>query len=186
MNAAVHVKVQPSIEPLTVETAANHIKGLDDDDLSKVYTLIRAARRSAERYTGRALINQTLEYQIDGPPMARYVELPRPPLASLVSIKYYTASDTEMTFSTSNVVVDTRSTPGRVILSQGQLWPSDLRRHASMVFEYQAGYETPEDVPEDIREAILQTVTHWYENRESELIPPEACRILRTYRFKFF
>lgn len=69
------------------------------------------------------------------------------------------------------------SDPGSVIVLAR--WPDTEGVYR---IRFTAGYGAAADVPEDTRLAIEMTVAHWHENRESQEMPPEARRLLDTYR----
>lgn len=109
------LKTAPAVEPVTVDEAKLdlHIDAGDENVL--IGNLIAAARQLAERETKRAFITQTWQMYLDKTPAV--IEIPKPPLQSIVSIK--TISDTE-TFVDENVdknqpVLKVASTTGFVI-----------------------------------------------------------------------
>jgi uncharacterized phiE125 gp8 family phage protein len=133
----------------------------EDDLLS---ALIVAAREYCESYQGRSYITQTLEMTLDGwPDLPMHV--PRPPLASVVSIKYYGTDNTEYTLDAANYFVDIAHEPGRICLSSNGVLPSTaLRELSSVKITYTAGGAT---VAKKVKQAILLLVGHWYANREA-------------------
>lgn len=169
---AIQVVTEPVKEPVPIEQLKNDIRV--DSDLTADDILIRglgiAARITAEKIQRRALISQTIELTLDDWPATDWIRIPRPPLQSVTSIKYYDTDDTEYTLSSSSYLVDTASEPGRVILNSGESWPSSvtLRPANAVVIRFVAGYgDDQEDVPETTQQAIRLLVGHWYENREA-------------------
>ena len=168
---AIQVVTEPVKEPISIEDLKNDLKV--DSDLTADDALIRAlglaARKVAEQVQHRALITQTLELTLDDWPSKGYFELPRPPLQSVTSIKYYDEDDNESTVNSSTYLVDTDSEPGRVVLNADESWPSTTLRPANGVqVTYVAGYgDNQGDVPEPTQQAIRLLVGHWYENREA-------------------
>lgn len=84
-------------------------------------------------------------------------------------IKYYNTSDTEVTFSSADYFVDTKSEPGRIVLNYDKSWPSTTLRPANGVcVTFVAGYgDAATDVPEKVKQALLLLIAGWYEQRES-------------------
>lgn len=162
------VAVAPAVEPVGLEEAAEHLRLDSLEESAWLRRAIATARRHAEQFTGRALITQTLEAARDTWPGRSFV-LPRPPLQAVTWIKWWNEAGQEATFSPANYVVDTRPTPGRVVLKLGVAWPGDALREANgFVVRYTAGYgEEGAAVPEEARSAILMLVGHLYENREA-------------------
>ena len=135
---------------------------------------LQAAVSLVESYLNRALIAQTFTYQSDGFPVSKipwwdgvkqisqqafaahsFIELPRPPLRSISSVKYYDLDNNLTLFASSNYFVDTLAEPGRIILNYSSSWPINVRAAAATEIIYVAGYGSDRaDVPSAIREAI--------------------------------
>lgn len=138
--------------------------------------LITAAREWCEGYQNRAYITQTLELTLDKWP-AFPLNLPRPPLASVTSIKYFGTDDTEYTLDSAVYFVDSDSEPGRVSLGYSKTMPTVTLRTANAVkIRYVAGYpaggteaapEPAANVPQKVKQAMLLLIGHWYMNREA-------------------
>lgn len=178
----------PAVEPVTTTEAKSHLRvDLSADD-TLIGTLITAARQMAENYTLRALCTQTWDLYRDGfymqgrdiAPSA--VTIPRPPLQSVTSVTTYDGDNVATVFASSGYLVDTASEPGRVVLADGEAWPTDLRSANGVVIRFVAGYGVAADVPQQIKQAILQTIGHLYENREAQDMPGLAKMLLEPYR----
>lgn len=165
---ALHIKTAPTDEPVSLADAnlQMRIDGSDENTLVEAY--ITAAREYCEGFQNLAYITQTWQLWLDAFPAEDFVNIPLPPLQSIVSIKYYDINDVEYTMSSSLYIVDDKSEPGRVNLAYGQSWPSTtLRPINGVCIEFNAGFgDDPEDVPQSIRQVILLLVAHWFENRE--------------------
>jgi len=166
---AITVITAPSVEPLELADLKNDLK-VDTDltaDDALIDALLTAGREWAEGFTNRAFITQTLELTLDTWPAGNAIRVPRPPLQSVSSIKYYDQDDTEYTLSSANYLVDTASEPGRIVLNSGQSWPGTALRPANgVVVRFVAGHgDAASEVPAKVIQAIRLTVGHWYENR---------------------
>jgi len=95
----------PAIEPVTLDEARNHLKIDSSEDNSLISALITTARQLAEKETKRAFITQTWEMYLDE--VGNEIEIPKPPLQSIVSIK---------TISTVESYVDETSAADQPIL----------------------------------------------------------------------
>ena len=104
------------------------------------------------------------------------IVLPKPPLQSVVHIKYTDQDGVLQTWADTNYTVDTDSEEGMVYPVYNGSWPSDVRDVERAVnIQYVAGYAdsgaSPRDladsVPQGIKHAIMMLVGHMYENRES-------------------
>ena len=199
--AGLKVTTQPTIEPISIEEAKEHLRLDDDVDDIPVKTFIKASRLWAEKYTGRAFITRTLQQSLDSTasildPLyegmrtgietraySNYIELAASPAISVTSIKYYNDSDTQFTWATSNYYVDTISDLGRIYLRDGGTFPTDLRAANGLEINYTAGYgSSRSDIPDDIRLAMLQYMTFVYEHRGEQEggTPPMPPKILST------
>lgn len=175
--------VAPAVEPITLAEAKAwlRIDGTEEDAL--ILGLIAAARSYVETFTGRGLITQQWEVSLDAFPSSdRYVRgrlsesktasipgreiiLPRAPLASVESVKYYDTAGTLQTFSSGSYFSDTRAQPGRVVLHEDYDWPETQVRPNAVVVAYTVGYGAAASVPHGLRTAVRFLVTHWFRNR---------------------
>lgn len=166
---AIEVTIQPAVEPVTQAEAKDHLRVRHNDDDSYINALIRVARSSVEILTQRSLISRTLKLWADNFPRSRVLELEGAPIQAVSSVKYM-IDDVETTLSTAIYTVDTKSSPGRIVLNDGEIWPVvDYVPNAVRV-TYTAGYGGASDVPQDLKHAILMMVGHLYENRESIVV----------------
>ena len=158
----------PATEPVSLSEAKEHsrITGTDEDEL--ITTFIEAAREYCEEYQNKAYITQTWDLSLDEFPDSPY-SLPKPPLQSISSIKYYDQDGTEYEFNASDYLVDTASVKGRISLAYGKSWPSvTLQPMNGVIIQFIAGYgDAGSDVPKRIRNAIKVLVEQIYENREA-------------------
>ena len=158
-------------EPITLDEAKDHLRVDGDDENALIMGYIKAARRQCEMVSRRAFVTQTWELALEGWRRCDYIELPKPPLASVASVKYTDSAGVEWTMSGADYVVDTYRQPGRVMLGYSKAWPSvTLRPGPSVVVRYVAGYGMPAAVPETYKQAIKLLVGHYYENREAIVI----------------
>jgi len=182
--AGLSVTTAPTSEPITRVEAKSFLRVDISDDDTLIDNLIQAAREFCEEYTGRTLINTTYKLSLDGfvednvpikeglyqaPYMnfyKRYIPLARPPLASVTSVKTFTDDDTESTFASSKYYVDTQRNPGRVVLRDGETWPTSLRVANAIEIVYVAGYgSAASSVPSALKVGIREHVTYLYEHR---------------------
>ena len=129
---------------------------------NQLQLLIQAAREQWEHDTDSCVLTQTLtctaEYLCDG------IEIPKRPIQSITSIKYYDTSNVQQTLSTAVYSLDA---PRRQIrLKYLQSWPDNLDRWDSILITYVAGYTTVGNVPAIAKQAILLLIAHYFENRD--------------------
>ncbi len=168
---AIKVTVPPTAEPITLEEAKAQCKVDIADDDALITSLITAARVYCEKIGWRAYLTQTIQLWIDEWPSSGRISLPKPPLQSVTSIKYYDTADVEATLGTDVYAVDTISEPGLAWLKYNQTWPTTLlREHHGICVTYVAGWTYAANVPQSEKQAMLLLVGHWYENREATTV----------------
>ena len=86
-------------------------------------------------------------------------------MTSVTSVSTFDDSDTETTMAASKYYVDTAREPARVVLRQGETFPTALRVANAIKVVYVAGYSSQYSIPEPIRMGILQHIAHLYEHR---------------------
>lgn len=193
---ALRLITAPTVEPLTLAEAKAHLRvdHTDDDSLIAIY--LAAARADCEEWTARAFVTQTWELVLDEFPDDE-IQIPRPPLQSVESIKYDDGDGVEQTLATTEYTVDTTSQPGWVVpVTTG--WPTSTFEGINSVrIRFVAGYlnaDSPNDltanIPSSIKAAILLQLGRLYENREDVVVGTTVNRLpigtteylLRPYR----
>jgi len=133
--------------------------------------LLGVARKQCEQISQWAYTSRVMVSHVDCWPRGGCWELPYPPLQSVTSIVYTDEAGDQSTWDAANYVVDTYSTPGRILIKSGVSWPSEtLQVGASIAITYVAGFGTEDDVPDTYKQAMLLLVGHLYENRESVVV----------------
>lgn len=152
------------LDPVKLEL---RIDSTEQDDY--VTRLIEAATSFFEETTGYALITRTIESSLRFWPKASNILLPYPPLAEVISVKYYPLGvETDFT----DFVVDDYSTKGSVNLLPGDAWPSEVLYPPGIVVQFTAGYGgTGADVPPDILECLMALISFWDETPEAAYVP---------------
>ena len=184
----------PALEPITASVAKRHLRLETDDSLYQYETdyianLITMSREQAEFHTRRAFITQTWKLYLNEWPSGNSISLPLPPLISVTHVKYTDTDSVQSTFT--DYSVDT-GTPGRVVLDDGESWPSDsLHPKNPIEIQFVAGYgPAVANVPASIRQAMLLQIGHLYENRERVIagvsvtnVPFAFDSLLASYRW---
>ena len=163
----------PTVEPVSVADVEGQCNADFSDQYQTVAGYITAVRQRAELELTRTLITTTFDLVLDGFPCATTrnpfaaVEIPLPPLQSVVSVKYLSPDGVLTTQDDADYVVDTDSVPGRILPAYGKTWPSTLDYPGAVRVQFEAGYgDTPEDVPQCIRNWMLLNIGALVENRE--------------------
>lgn len=176
------VVTPPASEPVSLATARQHLRiplGFTDDD-ALIGGLISAARAICETEVRQAFLTQTVRLDLDYWPnatggylnrlnrqMAGYgvfpglptasapIDLFRPPVQSIVSVRYYDVAGTLQTISPSLYQFDA-GIPSRLYPVYTRVWPTTQPRNGAIQITYVVGYG---DTAASLPAAILGTVS---------------------------
>lgn len=182
--AGLTIVADVSDEPISADNVREYAHIDDGVETTVINNMIKSSRMYVENYTGRSLLNRTLKLSIDyvdevdqplwegtriGPDMAirrRYIQLPRPPVVSVTHVKTFDDADTETTLASSKYYVDNQREPARVVLRNGETWPTALRVANAIEVTYVSGYgASRSNVPEAIIQGLFSHIAFMYENR---------------------
>ncbi len=169
------VIVAPSEEPIGLPEAKSRLRVDGTDDDNDITEMIVAAREYCEKWQGKTYFTTTLEKTWDCWPWCNSIELPRAtPLQSVTSVIYKDQAGNATTWPADQYIVDTDSTPGRILLAYGCSWPSGILYPANGIrIRYVAGHgaqSPPVPFSSAVRQAIFWIINHLYENREAATI----------------
>jgi uncharacterized phiE125 gp8 family phage protein len=131
--------------------------------------LVNAAADWADGFTNRRLITQTWDWFLDAFPCSDALEVPYAPLQSVSSITYQDSAGATQTLSTSDYVVDTKSTPARISLAYGKTWPVTYCQINAVTVRFVCGYGGPGAVPFAIKAGCLLHVQAHYDRDERQM-----------------
>lgn len=181
----------PAGDPVSVEEAKDNSRVEVGDEDALIAGLISSGTQVAEAFTRRQLITSTLELALDGFPSGDTpIELPKPPLQSITSIKYIDRDGVEQTLT--GFQEDTSTEPGRVAPAFDESWPDTREVLNAVKIRYVAGFGAAAAVPNGIKVAIQQMVSGWFENREATSVlritetPMSAEHLMRPHRARRF
>lgn len=163
--------------PLTLAYARQHIRALGSADDALTIIRINAAAQYFEEQTGRQLLTTTREAWLDAFPFigasganAR-IELPKPPLRSVVSVKYIDSSGVLQSFRGGSPLADlfrtsapvgTFAARGCVEPLYGGTWPTARAETGAVRIQYTCGYgSSMDDIPELIRGVLCFLIGHF-------------------------
>ncbi len=107
------------------------------------------------------------------------IRLPRPPVASITSIEYLDTDGNLQTLATTVYQSDLISEPPRIMLAEGQNWPSTQSGTYNVVtVTYVAGYTDAASVPAAFKTAIKMWAGDLYEHREARLDLGGSLRVI--------
>lgn len=164
---SLEVVSEVATEVVSQTEAKAHCRVTNTASDSKFDALIPAARRLAEAYTGRGLIEKTLKLRLPYFPAKSIISLPMPPLQSVTSITYVDAQGGTQTFPTASYEVDTHSLCGRIVLKSDAAWPPTSDVMDAVTITFVAGYkaDAAPEIPEDLKLAMLELIEHMYSFR---------------------
>ena len=137
--------------------------GTAEDTLISRY--IEAATERAEHLSGRAIMQQDWELVLDAFPAE--FRLAKPPVSSILWIKYLDADGVEQTLSSSLYALDPDLLPGYVLPADGTSWPATQAVANAVRVRFRCGYgTTAASVPKGLVDWIMVQVATRYDNRD--------------------
>jgi uncharacterized phiE125 gp8 family phage protein len=155
----------PSVYAVDLQEFLAHARTTtaDEDQLALLY--LQAATDIAESRTRRALINRTVQFELDAFPSGCF-ELPVSPVSAVAGVQYYDTAGSLQTVSSSTYVTDLTSILPRIALKTGSAWPTAETRPGAVRVTFTAGYgATHESVPAGFKLALMMLALHFFENR---------------------
>lgn len=184
----------PPVEPITLPEAKKHLNVSHQDDDVYIANCIAAARLHCEEYAHISIMTKQWDMYLDALPAEGFVKLPWGKVTSIEHVKYAAAPPAEEIEDQQIMLwgggpfggpgLPTDPIEATAHSSQYQLTrtrqPSQLHflRVPSPVIpidgiwiRYKAGFaEVPASVPFTLKFAILQTMAHFYRNREAVIV----------------
>lgn len=155
-------------EPVTLTEAKLHLREDGTEQETLIEGLITAARELIEGETGRVLMAQTVrQYFDDFPADNGTLRLAVYPARSISSVNYRDTDGVSTVLATSDYRADVVSEPARIDSDIDEPWPTTEGVINGVWVDVAAGYATIAAVPQGLKQAILLTVGHWFENRET-------------------
>lgn len=185
--------------PLSLIEIKHHLKLSETvvDDDAEIDAIQAAVVEQVERDVadGLCLLTQTWKQYEDDWPME--IELQRGPVQSITSIEYVDGDGNPQTLASSEYQSElTRQPPDRAVIKTAyqKSWPT-IRTgvYNPITITFVAGYgDNWNDVPENVRRAVLDMITHRYDNRgvtwdgRLMLMPHAALAALDNKRLNWF
>jgi uncharacterized phiE125 gp8 family phage protein len=221
-----YLVTKPPFEPVTLEEAKAHCRIDHGDDDTYISSLIKVAREKIDGrdgLLGRAIVAQTWDWKFDrfdrrhpeGSSHDRWehradlwhcerwrLELPLPPLQSVVSVKYLDINAVEQTLDPSTYIVTGANgwQPAQIEPAANTSWPTVYCQPEAIRIRLSCGYaplsplSSPPvqtdyalNVPETLKLAIKIMVAAWYENRDTlGMMPDSVPGLIYDYRTNWF
>lgn len=166
--------VAPTLTSIDVDLvkAGKRIRHASEDDLITFW--IKAADEYVEKRTNLALMEQTFVLRLRR--ILPSVQIPRPPLKSITSIKYAAAGGTEQVLSDP----DDRVRIDRMLPT---IDTGLVEQAGTMEIEYVVGADDPEKVPAALRQASYLLAAHYLTAREASYREPRIMQVEKTISF---
>ena len=169
------VVTAPSEEPITLDEAKDHLRVVESAEDDLIEGFIAAARELAEEQAWRTFVTTVYDGFLEGWPKDGAIELARPPIQSVASVKYTDSDGVEQTFSAASWQLVAAGGFGRVMLRYGESWPTaTLQTGLPIVVRYTAGYGAAAALPERVKSLLKLLVGALYEHREAVVMQSGA------------
>jgi len=165
----------PTTYPVDLDTLADHLRVVRGPEDTLLQAYLAAATEVSQVFARRQFVTATYDQTFDE--FADFLELKRPPLQSVTSVKYIDIDGAEQTLSSSVYDVDTSIEPGCIRLAWNQSWPSTRTTPNAVTVRFVAGYGTTAQVAPTAKAAVLLWTAQLYEHREPVVINEIARKV---------
>lgn len=149
-------------EPVSLAQAKLQLRSDCDEEDALISVNITTARQAAEDRLQRALVPSLWQLTLDT--WSPAIELHRPPVQSVESVRYVDAAGQWQTLPTSHYIADLASEPARLVPAPGRAWPALQARINAVEVTYTAGYPAGQ-VPGPVVAWILLALGDLHEQR---------------------
>lgn len=194
---SVELITPPSVYPVTLEEAKQHLRVDSTDEDALIQTLIAASTDAVEQFTGRKLVPQV--WDVYFPAFTPELELPFPPIIAINEIEYLSSDNTPTILPDSNYSFRGASMNGVIFPVDGTSYPDTYVSWNAVRVQITCGYtptspnsptELASGVPASLKCAILLILGDLYQNREggalvngaSYEVNPTVSRLMIPYR----
>jgi hypothetical protein len=190
------------VEPITLDWLQLHLKFPSTNEDTILASYIAAARAHFEEQTGRQCVDAEWEYALDcAPDQQRSIELPRPPLASVVEVTYDDADGVATTFDAANytvhpsfvspdagspsdpITIDPYCPCGRIELVSGAAWPTTSGGARSLRIRRVCGYGATAEAMPALIAATLGLLVQHFRNRDLAALPIGPDSLIRAFKW---
>lgn len=157
-----------TLQPITRAEAKLHLRVDASDEDALIDALIVAATDDAEHLMSRAVLPQTWTLYLDDF-CADQIDLQRPPVTAITTVKYLQASDGALTTlpDTEYTLAAGSDYTARVLPAYGKAWPATRDMPEAVQIAFVCGYANAAAVPEPIKAWIKLRIGALYENRQA-------------------
>lgn len=154
-------RITSSAAPVSASILLAHLRQ-PDEEAGAIEAFRLAAHDLVAEMSGRVLGSETWAVSVGEAP--NRLDLPKSPVQSLVSIKYWDAAGGEQTATLSDFHLFADDDRAVVTPKEGKTWPPLQKRDDAMTVTFIAGYTT---LPAGLSHAVLMLSAHLYDNRSA-------------------
>lgn len=159
-------------DPVTLDEAKQHLRITHSDEDAYIASLLIAAYQVAQDFCQCIIPLQTFEGKIDRFPCE--IRLPRDPVVSVESIKYFDTSGVETTLDPSAYHLSKSPLKSTIKPAYNTSWPDTQSGFDKVTIAFTAGYAEP---PENMKAAIKLIIGELYMNREQSIVGTIVARV---------
>ncbi len=185
--AGIKQTVAPTISPITLEEAKEHMYISITEDDALIQAMIDTSTKITENYTGLQLNDATYVQALDN--WEDIITFLVNPIKSITSIEYYDTDNALQTLAITDFILDNYTIPNRLIKEENISLPDVKDRPNAILITFVAGLTT---IDEPLKSYIKLEVASFYENREmfsalkQNALPNRfGIRLLDTYKVTY-
>lgn len=159
------VATSPSVEPVALSRAKEHLRVTTSDDDTYIERLIQVSRMMVEKHTRQIWTAAAFNVFYDDFPSTDTIVIPDLTNISSVTVLYTDLTDTEVIWAATNYHTALSTKPARIVKKTNSDWPSTSQAPGAVRISVSTAAPST-GVPQPIVQAILMLVGHFYENRQ--------------------
>ncbi len=165
INTALKLVTAQTSWAVSLAEAKSQLRVDSTDENTLIQDLIYVAQRQIEEFCNLDLTAATYDFFLTDFPVNGIV-LPKSPVASVTSIKYYDSSNVLQTWNSSNYFYSANENPTLIRWVDNVSIPSiNSNRFDAIQVRFATGFTSPEVLPKTIKQAVLIALTDLYNAR---------------------
>ena len=172
MDTELKIITAPTVLPVSIAEAKRHLGVSEDAFDLEIESLIKAACNQLMRRSGIALTSARYQYSLENWPVCTKLQIPYPPLTTLVSVEYKDENGTHQTIDSADyVVVQNDGVEAWITPAYEQSWPTTgrLGEIDSIRITYDAGTDDLDLIPPEAKLFIRQWVASKFDSPDGTL-----------------
>lgn len=168
--------ITPGSLPVSLAEVKRHLGLSSDEHDLDVELLIKSAANELVRRAGIALTTTRIEVALQCFPPSGLIELPYPPLSSIVSVVYRDTDDVEQTLTSVDYQLDQPDgVPAKLYPATDTEWPTVKDdRFDAVKITFDAGVASADNVSPEARLFIKHRCRAWFDNPDGDAFETRA------------